>query len=111
MPVCAPSTWKRPTGGRQEGVVKALPRVHDTLEAVQANYRRNCFELTQHMLAFEERLIKSFVHLGLSDSQEGFFSDLVGDFMKTMVGTQDQSLTIVAELEALVHTLEDIARG
>ena len=31
--------------------------------------------------------------------------------MKTMVGTQDQSLTIVAELEALVHTLEDIARG
>jgi len=96
---------------RQEGVVKALPRVHDTLEAVQANYRRNCFELTQHMLAFEERLVKSFVHLGLTDSQEEFFSSLVGDFMKTMVGTQDQSLTIVAELEALVHTLEDIAKG
>lgn len=95
---------------RQDGVVRALPQVHDALELVQANYRRNCFELTQHMVEFEERLLKSYVHLGLTESQEDFISSQVGEFMKTMVGTQDQSLDIVAQLEGLVKTLEGLAR-
>ncbi|HMV01209.1 MAG TPA: hypothetical protein PKD04_09015, partial [Rhodocyclaceae bacterium] len=46
---------------RQQGVVEALPQVHDALESLQDSYRRTSFHLTQHMIEFQEALMKSFV--------------------------------------------------
>lgn len=96
---------------RQQGVAKALPRVHATLDALQGNYRRNCFELTQLMIAYQEDLLKSFVHLGLTEEQEGFLSGMAQSFMERMVGNQDQSLAIVGQLEQLAADLENLAKG
>lgn len=95
---------------RQKGVERALPQVHGALDVVQANYRRNCFQLTQLMIEYQEDLLKSFVHLGLMERQEEFISALAQKFMERMVGTQDQSLTIVGQLEALAHDLETLAK-
>lgn len=90
---------------RERGVLDALPRIREALDALQANYRRNCFELTQHMIDYQESLTKSFVSLGLTESQEEFLTRMAGDYMQRMIGTQDQSLGIVVQLEGLAGDL------
>lgn len=96
---------------RRSGIEAALPRVQATLDAVQANYRRNCFELTQTMVDFEESLMKSFISLGLTEQQEALLTCMAGEFMQRMVGTQDESLGIVGELEALAGGLHELLRN
>ncbi len=96
---------------RRNGIEAALPRVYGTLEAVQGNYRRNCYELTQVMVEFQEALMKSYVHLGLTENQEEQMTAMANDFMQRMVGTQDESLVIVGQLEALAHSLQGLVKG
>lgn len=93
---------------RRAAIEEALPRVHRTLEAVQESYRRNCFNLTQVMVEFEEGLVKSFVNLGLTESQEESLTAMAGGFMQRMVGTQDESLEIVGSLQELARSLEGL---
>ena len=95
---------------RRTVIEAALPRVHVTLDAVQANYRRNCYELTQVMIEFQEGLIKSFVHMGLSEDQEDLLSTMAVDYMQRMVGTQDESLVTVGQLEELARSLEGLIK-
>lgn len=94
---------------RQEGIQNALPQVHDALEKIQANYRRNCFELTQVMIEYQEALLKSYVHLGLTQDQEEFITNQARTHLEKMVTNQDQSLVIVGDLEALAQKLEQLA--
>lgn len=96
---------------RRAGIESALPRLETTLDNVQGNYRRNCFELTQIMIDFQESLTKSFVHLGLTESQEEEVSQLTNAFMGKMVGTQDASLQIVSDLEQLAGSLKALLKG
>lgn len=96
---------------RRSGIEAALPRVHATLDAVQGNYRRNCYELTQVMIEFQEALMKSYVHLGLTERQEEQMTAMAGEFMQRMVGTQDESLHIVGQLEELAHSLEGLVKA
>jgi CheY-like chemotaxis protein len=91
---------------RRDGIEKALPRLYRTLDGVQENYRRNCFELTQVMIDFQETLTKAFVHLGLMEKQEEQVSNMANDFMLRVVGTQDASLEIVGQLERLADDLK-----
>lgn len=98
------------TQRRRSGIESALPRLHDTLDAVQSNYRRNCFSLTQVMIEFQEALMKSYVHLGLTEDQEERMTAMASEFMQRMVGTQDESLQIVGQLEALAKSLEGLLR-
>lgn len=98
-------------GARQRaGIESALPRIHSTLDAVQTNYRRNCLELTQVMIEFQENLLKSYVHLGLSESQEEHLTAMADTYMQRMVGTQDESLQIVGRLEALATSLQSFVK-
>ena len=95
---------------RRAGIEGALPRLYGTLDGVQNNYRRNCFELTQVMIEFQETLSKSFIHLGLMEKQEAQLSDMANSFMMRVVGTQDQSLAIVGELERLADDLKELLK-
>ena len=94
---------------RQQGIEQALPQVHSTLDKVQGNYRRNCFELTQVMIEYQEQLLKSYIHLGLSQGQEEFITNLAHTYMEKMVANQDQSLAIVGDLELLAQKLEHLS--
>ncbi|WP_153131501.1 response regulator [Dechloromonas hortensis] len=96
---------------RRAGIEAALPRVYSTLDGVQGNYRRNCFELTQVMIEFQEVLTKAFIHLGLTESQEEQLSGMANDFMQRVVGTQDAALGIVGQLESLAEDLKDLLRN
>src|SRR5574343_951739 len=91
---------------RRDGIEQALPRLYATLDDVQSNYRRNCFELTEVMINFQEALTTAFVHLGLMERQEELLSNMANDFMMRMVGTQDASLEIVQSLESLADDLK-----
>lgn len=95
---------------RRAGIESALPRVYATLDGVQGNYRRNCFELTQVMIDFQEALTKAFIHLGLLESQEEELSNMANEFMLRVVGTQDASLEIVGQLEALADDLKHLLK-
>jgi CheY-like chemotaxis protein len=95
---------------RRSGIEYALPRVHATLDAVQTNYRRNCLELTQLMIEFQEAQLKSYIHLGLTEQQEEQMTATANEYMERMVGTQDESLLIVASLEELAQTLDGLLR-
>ncbi len=90
---------------RRQGIEAALPDLQKTLDAVQDNYRRNCYELTQLMVEFEETLAKSFINLGLTESQEEELTAMASGFMRRMVGTQDQALGIVDQLRELAQRL------
>ncbi len=91
---------------RRAGIEAALPRLYSTLDDVQGNYRRNCFELTQVMIDFQESLTKAFIHLGLMERQEEQLSNMANEFMLRMVGTQDASMEIVQRLESLANDLK-----
>lgn len=95
---------------RRAGIELALPRVYATLDGVQGNYRRNCFELTQVMIDFQEVLTKAFIHLGLLESQEEELSNMANEFMLRVVGTQDASLEIVGQLEVLAEDLKQLLK-
>ncbi|MDE2439936.1 MAG: response regulator [Betaproteobacteria bacterium] len=96
---------------RRAGIERALPRLYSTLDGVQNNYRRNCFELTQVMIDFQEALTKAFIHLGLMDRQEEMISSMANEFMMRVVGTQDASLEIVGKLEALADDLKVLLKN
>ena len=96
---------------RRAGIESALPRLYSTLDGVQANYRRNCFELTQVMIDFQEQLAKAFISLGLMERQEEQLSSMANDFVTRLVGTQDASLEIVGHLEALAEDLKVLLRS
>lgn len=95
---------------RRAGIEAALPSVYSTLDGVQSNYRRNCFELTDVMIEFQEALSKAFIHLGLMERQEEELSNMAREFMLRVVGTQDASLVIVSQLEALAEDLKRMLR-
>ena len=96
---------------RRTGIEGALPRLYSTLDDVQNNYRRNCFELTQVMIEFQETLTKAFIHLGLMERQEEMISGMANEFMMRLVGTQDASLEIVGQLEALADDLKVLLKN
>ena len=94
---------------RQQGVVEALPQVHDALESLQDSYRRTSFHLTQHMIEFQEALMKSFVHLGLTEGQEDFLNRLANEHMQRIVAAQDQNLGVVDQLRQVADQLGTLA--
>ena len=90
---------------REQGVLVTLPRVHDALELLQHNYRTTSFHLTQHMIEFQEALMKSFVHLGLTEGQEDFLNRLAGEHMQRIVAAKDQNLGVVDQLRQVADEL------
>ena len=96
---------------RRAGIESALPRLYSTLDRVQGNYRRNCFELTQVMIDYQEQMAKTFINLGLMERQEEQLSNMANEFVTRLVGTQDASLEIVGQLEALAAALKMLLKS
>lgn len=95
---------------RRAGIEAALPRVRTTLDNVQGNYRRNSMALTQTMIEFHEALTKAYFNLGLTDAQEEYMTQLAGEYMQRMVGSQDASLATIGQLEELARSLEGLLK-
>ena len=62
------------------------------------------------MIDDQENLLKSFISLGLTESQEETLTQSANEFMKRMVSTQDRSLDIVSQLEEVGAALARLAK-
>ena len=66
--------------------------------------------MTRVMLEYQEDLMGSFMHLGLTEEQEELLSTMATKYMQSMVNKQDESLLIVAQLEQIAKSLEQLIR-
>lgn len=83
-----------------------LGEIQSALDAVNSNYRRATFELTQTVLEYQEALGQSFVHLGLSEEQELELTATANRYMQQMISKQDESLFVVGQLENIASKLK-----
>ena len=56
----------------------------------------------------QETLLKSFYKLGLTDNQEKFLQNMVGDFMAQMVALLDRGIQTQDALSRLSNQLADL---
>lgn len=69
----------------QEGILSALENVGDTIMELRDAHQRNSDDSSKLVVDLQETLLNSFYRLGLTDNQEKYLQDMVGDFMTRMV--------------------------
>ncbi|MCL4757479.1 MAG: response regulator [Rhodocyclaceae bacterium] len=95
----------------QAGILEALDNVRSSIIAL-GEASRSQREATQaKVLQLEELLVNSFYGLGLTDNQEKFLLDLVGNFVKEMVAQLDRGNEAQTVLEELGNQLEALRVG
>jgi uncharacterized membrane protein len=95
----------------QAGILEALDNVRSSIMAL-GEVSRSQREATQaKVLQLEELLVNSFYGLGLTDNQEKFLLDLVGNFVKEMVAQLDRGNEAQTVLEELGNQLEALRVG
>lgn len=90
---------------KQAGIGSALGSVNQTLERLYAGQRLRSFKSVGLIGELQEGLMKSFVHLGMTDSQEEFLAGMIQKYMERMLELNRQNDEISIELEALAKTL------
>lgn len=94
---------------RQEGIMQAIGTLQVALERTQQGQKDNHFAVTHRLVEVQEDMMRSFVRLGLTDSQEHFMIDLVQQHVARILDLIDEGRDIVAELEQLIATLRNLA--
>jgi CheY-like chemotaxis protein len=92
----------------QSGIRSALDSVSDTireLHRVQAENTLASSKLTQDL---QQTLLDSFYRLGLTDNQERFLQDMVGDFITQMSGLLNRGTEAQETLHRLSSRLEQL---
>jgi hypothetical protein len=60
------------------------------------------------MVELQETLANSFLGLGLTENQEAFFQNMIGDFMQRMAELLDRGVETQTELQNLNDRLEGL---
>lgn len=89
----------------QEAVLQAVNAIQTTLDSLNQANLQNRYELSQMIYQFEQTLSRTFVRLGLADSQEREIEAKVGEFTRQLVDQMDQSEGLQQSLEALSDKL------
>jgi len=92
----------------QAGILLALESVSDTLNILRVAHERDSAESTALMLALQETLANSFFRLGLTESQENFIQNLIGDFMNNMADLQSRGVETQTTLVKLNSNLSKL---
>lgn len=74
----------------QAGILLALESVSTTIKALSEAHQRNSEESSGLMAELQETLANSFFRLGLTEDQESFLQNMVGNFMKRMADLLDR---------------------
>ncbi|MEI7612432.1 MAG: response regulator [Betaproteobacteria bacterium] len=69
----------------QSGIMAALDSVSATIAELHTAHERNTTDSSALIIELQKTLLDSFYRLGLTDNQEKFLQELVGDFMTQMV--------------------------
>jgi DNA-binding response OmpR family regulator len=92
----------------QAGILLALESVSDTLMILRDAHEQDSAESAALMLALQETLANSFFRLGLSETQEHFIQNLIGDFMNSMAELQSRGVETQATLKKLNDKLSKL---
>ena len=84
----------------QTGILSALESVSDTIMELGEANKRDSDDSTKLVVDLQETLLNSFYRLGLTDNQEKFLQNMVGDRMAAM-------LTRGAETQQTLQRLND----
>ena len=68
----------------QKAILSALNSVGDTIMELHATHLRNTADSSKLINDLQDTLLDSFYRLGLTDNQEKFLQNMVGDFMTRM---------------------------
>ena len=89
----------------QEGILTALESVGNTIMELREAHHENTVASTKLIGDLQETLLNSFYRLGLTDNQEKFLQDMVGEFMVRMAAMLDRGAETQATLQRLNNKL------
>ena len=92
----------------QEGIQQALENVGNTIMELHIAHRENAEASSALIVNLQETLLNSFYKLGLTDNQEKFLQNMVGDFMAQMVALLDRGIQTQDALSRLSNQLADL---
>lgn len=92
----------------QQNILSALESIANTIMELRDAHRNNTTASTQLIADLQETLLNSFYRLGLTDNQERFLQDMVGDFMTRMAALLDRSGETQQALQRLNQKLEQL---
>ncbi len=92
----------------QAGILLALESISTTIMSLSDAHRRNGVESSTLMLELQQKLTNSFFRLGLTEGQEIFLQNMVGDFMKRMVELLDRGEETQSTLQRLNEQLSQL---
>ena len=92
----------------EQGVLSALASVGHTLMELREAQQRNAADSSRLITALQDTLLNSFYKLGLTDNQEKFLQNMVGDFMTRMAELLNRGLHTQETLQKLNDRLEQL---
>lgn len=90
------------------GIQKAMESIRALIGDMRKVHEEDRISSSSLILALEESLADSFVHLGLTDNQERFLANLVDDFMRRLVAQLDRGEENYKALQKLGEQLEQL---
>lgn len=95
----------------QAGILAALESVGNTIMELRDAHHGNTAVSSRLIVEFQETLLNSFFRLGLSESQEKFLQNLVGDFLARMAEMLDRGSETQDTLQRLSDKLGELRNG
>ncbi len=95
----------------QDGIKGAMEQVRAMTASLRQALLANRANTSELFMRLEQKLVNSFVHLGLSEDQERHLGDLVNGFMKELVEMLDSGEQTYAALEGLAGQLGQLTPG
>ena len=92
----------------QEAVLEAVSAIQTTLDSLNQITLQNSYQTSQMIYVFEQQLSRTFVGLGLADSQEREIESSVSQFTRQLIEQTDQSVELQQSLEALSAKLHQL---
>lgn len=95
----------------QEGILSALESVGNTIMELGDTHRINTAESSKLTNELQQTLLDSFYRLGLTDNQEKFLQNMVGDFMVRMTTLLERGAQTQDALQRLNNKLGQLRNG
>jgi hypothetical protein len=92
----------------QAGILLALESVSETIMSLHEAHQRDSAESSALMMELQETLVNSFFRLGLTEGQETFLQDMVGNFMKRMAALLERGAETQTAMQSLNERLSKL---
>ena len=95
----------------EQGIQQALENVGKTILELHEAHKENSAASSDLIVGLQETMLNSFYKLGLTDNQEKFLQNMVGDFMTRMVELLDRGIQSQDALRRLSNQLSDLRQN